>query len=133
MRFVPYRPMPIRFFIRQYQCRFGQTQIRCRSLAETPDADRKMTREQCLQAEKKAKETSKPKPSGLFNAFFPPNTANSETIESSPLTEMLCKKLQLADEKMQISKGVLVSKEAKAIIVKRAKEVATSMHATHHR
>ena len=87
----------------------------------TPDADRKMTREQWLQAERKAKERSKPKPRGLFDAFFPPDDAS----ETCPLVEMLREKLQLADDRMEISKGVSVSKEAEALIVKKSKEVAT--------
>ena len=99
--------------------------------ADTPDADRKMTREQWLQAERKAKERSKPKPRGLFDAFFPPDDA-SETSESSPLVEMLREKLQLADDRMEISKGVSVSKEAEALIVKKAKEVATKQFNASH-
>ena len=84
--------------------------------------------------ERKAKERSQPKPRGLFDAFFPPDDA-SETSESSPLVEMLHEKLQLADDRMEMFKGVSVSKEAEALIVKKAKEVASTqsaMRATHH-
>ena len=44
---------------------------------------------------------------------------------------MLREKLQLADDRMEISKGVSVSKEAEALIVK-AKEVATKQFNASH-
>ena len=81
--------------------------------------------------ERKAKERSQPKPRGLFDAFFPPDDA-SETSESSPLVEMLHEKLQLADDRMEMFKGVSVSKEAEALIVKKAKEVATKQFNVSH-
>ena len=45
---------------------------------------------------------------------------------------MLREKLQLADDRMEISKGVSVSKEAEALIVKKAKEVATKQFNASH-
>ena len=45
---------------------------------------------------------------------------------------MLREKLQLADDRMEISKGVSVSKEAKALIVKKAKEVANKQFNASH-
>ena len=45
---------------------------------------------------------------------------------------MLREKLQLADDRMEISKGVSVSKEAGAPIVKKAKEVATNQFNASH-
>ena len=52
--------------------------------------------------------------------------------ESSPLVDMLREKLQLADDCMEISKGVSVSKEAEALIVMKAREVATRQFNVNH-
>lgn len=94
---------------------------------DTPEPEKRMTLAQWRETEAYARKKALPQPRGLFDNFFEDSEdeqPDPSAMQDTAIVDMLEAKLQAANEKMELSKGVSVSKKAEEAIKKVASATA---------